>query len=90
MSDYQCREPHVAVCPRCGSDEVSHGWSAPPMQGHVECHADECGALAVAGDEDAALALWNGGYWNYRIVGRDEDGSEVIEAHALAALEPKP
>ncbi len=61
-------------CPRCGSDEISYGRSHPPMQGHVECHADGCEALTVDRDTDTALRLWNAGVWQRRIVDRDEDG----------------
>jgi hypothetical protein len=53
------------------------------MQGSVECHADDCGALAIAESEADALVMWNAGSWNYRIVDRDEDGIPIIEADAM-------
>lgn len=50
-------------CPFCGSDELSHGWSAPGYDGsmstgNVECHS--CNALVYAnGGESDAIAAWN-------------------------------
>lgn len=50
-------------CPFCGSDELSHGWSAPGYDGsmstgNVECH--NCNALIyTAGGEAEAIAAWN-------------------------------
>lgn len=65
-------------CPRCGRDEISHGYSFPPMQGNVECHADGCEAVAVADTEAEAIAIWNAGEWTHRITDRDEDGIPVL------------
>ena len=64
-------------CPRCGSDEISHGYSFPPRRGNVECHADGCGVLTVADDEDKAIELWNGGRWTHAIVDHDEMGIPI-------------
>ena len=50
-------------CPFCGSEEISHGWSAPGFDGSmqtslVECH--NCNAMIYTpGGEDAAIAAWN-------------------------------
>lgn len=76
----------VKNCPRCGRDEISHGYSMPPMQGTVECGADGCEVVAVADSEAQAIQMWNEGRWNYRIVDRDEDGQPVIEASGPEAM----
>jgi ribosomal protein L37AE/L43A len=44
-------------CPFCGSDEVSYGYSYPPMVGVVECHA--CDAVLTGPTEAEAVAAWN-------------------------------
>lgn len=50
-------------CPFCGSDELSHGWSAPGFDGsnctgNVECH--NCNALIYThGGEAEAITAWN-------------------------------
>lgn len=49
-------------CPFCGSDELSHGWQAPGVDGSmntgtVECH--NCNAFIYAEGEDEAIAAWN-------------------------------
>ena len=62
-------------CPRCGSDELSHGWSAPPMSGSVQCHADGCECHTVAETEQEAIRLWNAGVWHSRVIERDESGN---------------
>lgn len=74
----------VRNCPKCGSDEISFGFSAPPMTGVVECHADGCEVLAVAATEDAAIALWNGGVWTHELVDRDDNGIPEYRATQLA------
>lgn len=67
-------------CPRCGSDEISHGYSWPPMRGTVECHADGCETLVVASSEDEAIELWNAGDWTHRVIDHDEMGNPIYEA----------
>lgn len=62
-------------CPRCGGDELSWGYSAPPFQGSVECHADGCEAYAVADNERDAIDLWNSGVWHGRPVEWDNHGN---------------
>lgn len=42
---------------RCGSDELGHGYSYPPMVGMVQCHT--CDAVITADSEDEAIAAWN-------------------------------
>jgi hypothetical protein len=64
-------------CPRCGSDEISFGYSFPPMQGSVECHADDCEIVTVAGSEVDAIDRWNNGKWDYRVTDRDENGNAI-------------
>lgn len=70
----------VRNCPNCGSDEIAHGYSCPPMMGTVECYADGCEILTVADSEYAAISRWNAGIWDYRVVDRDDDGNPVYEA----------
>lgn len=67
----------VSSCPRCGSDEVSYGYSSPPMRGCVECHADGCEIIAVANSESEAIAAWNAGRWTHRAVDLDENGNPI-------------
>lgn len=74
----------VRPCPRCGGDELSHGYSWPPMQGSVECYADDCGALSIADNEAEAIAEWNAGRWSHRAVDCDEDGFAIIIAEPPA------
>ena len=50
------------------------------MMGTVECYADGCEILTVADSEDAAIRRWNAGFWDYRVVDRDDDGNPVYEA----------
>lgn len=52
----------LKACPFCGSDELSHGWSAPGIDGSmstgtVECHS--CNALIYADTEAEAITAWN-------------------------------
>lgn len=64
MSDLVKR---LELCPFCGSDELSEGYSAPPLAAGVECH--NCGASLVLIDEEGrssaaaleaeAIAAWN-------------------------------
>lgn len=59
MTDAQELKP----CPFCGSDELSHGWSAPGCDGsmstgNVECH--NCNALIYSQQGECdAIAAWN-------------------------------
>lgn len=71
-------------CPRCGSDEIAHGYSFPPMQGTVECHADGCETVVVAGSEAEAIERWNAGEWTHRVVDRDRMGNPIY-AHRTEA-----
>lgn len=66
-------------CPKCGSDEVSYGYSAPPFQGNVQCHADGCEVVAVADTEAKAQALWRSGEWTHEPVDRGEDGQPTYK-----------
>ena len=86
MSDWEFKAKN---CPRCGSDEISYGYSAPPMQGHVQCHADECEAFTTADTETDAIRLWNAGSWQARIVDWDDNGNpcEYEDNPALAKTE---
>ena len=70
----------VIKCPRCGCDEVSSGYSWPPMQGTVECHAHGCEVLVVSDTEADALARWNAGEWTHRVVDHDEMGNPIYAA----------
>ncbi|WP_267550300.1 Lar family restriction alleviation protein [Rhizobium rhizogenes] len=47
----------ILPCPFCGSDEISHGYQAPPYQGTAQCH--DCGAAIIEDDEEAAIKAWN-------------------------------
>jgi len=71
-----------AICLRCGSDEISYGYSCPPMRGVVECYADGCLALVTARSEAEAVAMWNDGRWNYRVTGTDDDGEPIFSAES--------
>lgn len=62
-------------CPRCGSDGLSWGYSAPPFVGGVTCHADGCHANTTAETEEEAISLWNKGVWHYRVIDWDDDGN---------------
>lgn len=62
-------------CGACGSDEISHGFSAPPFQGIAECHADGCEVLALAKTEAQAVAALVAGQWTHRVINRDADGN---------------
>lgn len=49
-------------CPFCGSDELSHGWSAPGVDGsattgEVQCH--NCNAVIWTDTESDAITAWN-------------------------------
>lgn len=49
-------------CPKCGSDELSYGWSSPGFDGsmrtgNVECH--NCDHLVIAPSEADAVKRWN-------------------------------
>lgn len=49
-------------CPFCGSDETSHGWSSPGVDGsmntgEVQCHS--CDAIVWKATEAEAIAAWN-------------------------------
>lgn len=49
-------------CPICGGDEISHGWSAPGVDGsastgEVQCHS--CDLLLWKETEAEAIAAWN-------------------------------
>ena len=61
-------------CPRCGSDEIAHGYSAPPLRFDVQCYADGCGSITVADTEQECADLWNGGLWQFRAIDWDEMG----------------
>lgn len=67
----------VKNCPRCGSDEISHGYSAPPMQGTVSCHSDGCEITTVAKTERQAIQRWNAGEWDFRVVDYDDNGRQI-------------
>lgn len=60
-------------CPRCGSIELSWGYSTPPSVGTVTCHAEGCHANITAETEEEAISLWNSGVWLYRLNGRDDN-----------------
>jgi hypothetical protein len=62
------------ICPACGSDELSYGESRPPRRGIVECHAEGCEVVCIAGSVTAALAIWCAGEWTHELVDRDENG----------------
>ena len=79
----------VADCPRCGSSKISHGFSFPPEQGVVECHVDDCGAMALADSEIEAIEMWNDGQWNYRTVDYDEWGERIIQEDAPTPAAPQ-
>jgi len=76
-------------CPRCGSDEISYGYSCPPMQGHAQCHADGCEAFIADSEMGTAIRLWNAGVWQRRIVDWDDNGNpcEYEDNPALAKTE---
>ena len=65
----------VKHCPRCGSDEIGHGYSWPPMSGNVCCYSDGCEAITVADTEHEAIALWNDGVWHHRPIAWDDFGT---------------
>ena len=67
-------------CPHCGSEEISHGYSAPPVQWTVECYADGCGRLLVANTQEAAFAGWAAGEWTHRVADYDQSGNPIYEA----------
>lgn len=69
-------------CPRCWSDEIGFGYSYPPMRGDVQCYADGCEIVTVAGSEAEAIDRWNKGLWDFQVVGRDENGNPVYEPRA--------
>ena len=69
--------PMVKNCPRCGSDEISHGYSIPPVQGIVSCHSDGCEITTVAESERQAIQRWNAGKWDFRVVERDDNGNPI-------------
>jgi len=64
-------------CRACGSDEISFGYSAPPFQWEIMCHADGREVLVVADTEAEALMQWEAGEWSFRVVGHDETGRPV-------------
>lgn len=52
----------IKGCPFCGGNEISHGWSAPGLDGsattgEVQCHT--CDALLWKETEAEAIAAWN-------------------------------
>jgi hypothetical protein len=67
-------------CPKCGTDEVSYGYSAPPFVANVECHADGCEVVAVGQTEDEVQSLWRSGEWTHELVGRDDFGEATYKA----------
>lgn len=68
------------VCPCCGKDELSFGYSAPPLVWTVECHAEGCEILVCASSEKEAVEKWNAGQWTHRVAGWDEHGHPYYEA----------
>lgn len=55
-------ERELLPCPFCGGDELSHGWSAPGVDGsattgEVQCHT--CDALLWKETEAEAITAWN-------------------------------
>ncbi len=79
-------QPHVLPCPRCGSDEIAHGYGGPPYSASVECYGDDCrAALIDFRSEVSAIQRWNSGEWNARIR-EDDDGFLVAEMESGYAL----
>jgi len=67
-------------CPRCGNDDLAFGHSWPPMQGSVDCHTEGCEIRTIASTEAEAIRRWNAGWWDFKIVDRDDDGNPIYEA----------
>jgi len=72
-------------CPECGGDEISYGYSFPPYQGVVQCHADGCEIVAVAASERDALEKWAAGEWDYKVTSYTDDGQPLYTPRALIA-----
>lgn len=71
--------PELNPCPRCGSDEISHGYSYPPMTGIVQCHADGCEIVTTSSSEMEAIHRWNKGIWDFKVVDRDDNGNPIYD-----------